>query len=474
MKETEKLAKSAARHDWFTVAPGVWGLRDVFVNLYMIHNERARTWVLVDAGLKTSATKIRRMAQELFWPDSKPSAIVLTHGHFDHVGSLRMLAEEWNVPVYAHELERPFLLGKCAYPPPDPTVGGGMMAYSSFMYPKGPIDLGDRLQELPEDGKVPGLPGWTWLHTPGHSPGHVSLFRKRDKVLIAGDAFVTTRQESLLAVARQSKILSGPPKYFTCDWDAAADSVRLLAGLEPEIAATGHGKPMQGEDLRRRLHDLADHFETVAVPTHGRYVDDPAVTNEEGVSYVPAYDRRYRLALQLAGLAASAALLYWWSRKPKQRARLAFIGSKAARLVRRTAADVPPPGKLAAIGQQASSIIDQVIDKAEAALPRQSKKVAALGRRASEFVGDATEKVEKALPRQSKKVAALGRRASDFVGDTTEKVEKALPHPSKKVASLGRQASRLVGRLTDNGQGLLVTALDLIEDRLTKAKRAVS
>jgi len=103
--------------NFFTVAPGVWGMKDVFVNIYMILNPFDGNWVLVDAGLKWSAPKIKKMAQQLFG-DSKPSAIILTHGHFDHVGSLEKLIEEWNVPVYAHYLEIPYLTGKSSYPHP--------------------------------------------------------------------------------------------------------------------------------------------------------------------------------------------------------------------------------------------------------------------------------------------------------------------------------------------------------------------
>src|SRR5688572_9417313 len=135
-----------------------------------------------------------RAAESLFGPDAAPSAIVLTHGHFDHVGSLRELVRRWQVPIYAHELELPYLTGRSAYPPPDPTVGGGAMARLSPLYPRGPFDFGDRVRTLPADGAVPGAPGWTWIETPGHSPGHVSLFHVHDRLLVAGDAFVTTKQ----------------------------------------------------------------------------------------------------------------------------------------------------------------------------------------------------------------------------------------------------------------------------------------
>lgn len=272
----------------FDVANGVWGMKHVFVNVYMIQNQTDESWVLVDAGLKWSASKIKKMAASLFGADSRPTSIILTHGHFDHVGSVSALAEEWDVPVYAHFMEIPYLTGKSSYPPPDPTVGGGLMASMASVYPKSPINIWSRINVLPADNSLPGLDGWKYIHTPGHAPGHISLFRLSDKVLIAGDAFVTTKQESAWSVMLQTKVLSGPPKYFTYDWTASENSVKELAALQPKVAATGHGKPMRGEALRDSLLTLSQHFEKVAVPNQGRYTSEPAVADTNGIIYIPA------------------------------------------------------------------------------------------------------------------------------------------------------------------------------------------
>ena len=273
---------------YFKVASGVWGSKIVFVNVYMVLKEPfSNDWILIDAAIKGSANKIVNMAKDIFGTGAKPSAIILTHGHFDHTGALKDLLKIWDVPVYAHHLEIPYLTGRSSYPPPDPSVGGGLMSTLSWMYPKGPIDLKNKIKELPADGSLPMLTGWRYVYTPGHAPGHISLFRGDDKVLIAGDAFVTTKQESAFAVMTQKKQLSGPPKYFTNDWVAAAASVRQLADLHPAIAATGHGKPMFGDELDWALQNLAENFQMLAVPEKGRYVIQPALMNEQGVQYIP-------------------------------------------------------------------------------------------------------------------------------------------------------------------------------------------
>jgi glyoxylase-like metal-dependent hydrolase (beta-lactamase superfamily II) len=116
------------------------------------------------------------------------------------------------------------------------------------------------------------MPGCRWIHTPGHTAGHVSLFRDDDRCLIAGDAFVTVKQESLYAVATQEREVHGPPAYFTPDWANARRSVERLAALEPAIAATGHGTPMRDQELREGLDRLARAFDRIAVPDQGRYV----------------------------------------------------------------------------------------------------------------------------------------------------------------------------------------------------------
>ncbi len=267
-----------ARHDGtHEVTPDLAYKRLMMVNVtfFGLSGAGDRQWTLIDAGLPGTAEQIESAATERFGEGARPAAIILTHGHVDHVGALQHLAEKWDAPIYAHPQELPFLNGTSSYPPPDPTVGNGIMPVVSLTFPRGPIDVTPRLNPLPMDGSVPGMPDWKWLATPGHAPGHTSLWRERDRTLITGDAFITTNQESAYAIATQKEELHGPPMYFTPDWESAKSSVELLAKLEPEIAVTGHGRAMRGPDMRTALHLLARDFDRIAVPEHGRYVLHP-------------------------------------------------------------------------------------------------------------------------------------------------------------------------------------------------------
>lgn len=258
---------------------GIEVLPDIFcqtiqiVNIVYVGSPKSNEFVLIDAGMPYAANKIISMTEKRFGKGSKPSAIILTHGHFDHVGAIIELVNYWEVPVYAHKLELPYLTGAKNYPKPDPSVEGGMVAKMSPLFPNEPIDLGKNIEALPDDGSVPHLPAFRWVHTPGHSEGHVSFFREDDKVLLAGDAFVTVKQDSLYKVMTQEQEISGPPRYLTPDWAASKQSVEKLAALEPEVAVTGHGLPMTGEILADNLQYLVQHFNQIAVPDYGKYIN---------------------------------------------------------------------------------------------------------------------------------------------------------------------------------------------------------
>jgi glyoxylase-like metal-dependent hydrolase (beta-lactamase superfamily II) len=236
------------------VAPGVHclGPRGLTqTNIYFVST--GQTWVLVDAGWARDGARIRQAAAALFGTQP-PSAIVLTHDHPDHEGQALQLARGWGCPVYLALLEMPIALRD----------------FAAMHEMAGPLDrwlvlplmrlIGRRRREAafarsslrdvvrafdPATG-VPALPGWTCVPTPGHTPGHVAFFRESDRVLLAGDALVTARLNSPVALLLGKAGLSEPPWYFTWSRAESRRSIDTIARLRPNVVAGGHGQPMAG------------------------------------------------------------------------------------------------------------------------------------------------------------------------------------------------------------------------------------
>jgi glyoxylase-like metal-dependent hydrolase (beta-lactamase superfamily II) len=302
------------------IAPGVARLEIGFVNVYAL-GEPGGPWVLVDTGLPGTAALVKRAAKERF--GSGAGAIVLTHGHFDHAGNARALSDEWDTPVYAHDAELPFLTGRSAYPPQDPTPGGAICFLSRF-FPREGIDLGPRVEPLPqgddsEQGPVPEAGDWRWMHTPGHTPGHVSLFREAsgestERPLLAGDALATMDLDDWTTQATHAQRLSRPPTPFTPDWQAARRSLQQLADLEPTCIGAGHGPPLTRADTAAQLRDFVEH--RFAPPRTGRYAAEPIEADADaGVTYIPPpvddpLPRRFAAgAAALGGVALAVAFV---------------------------------------------------------------------------------------------------------------------------------------------------------------------
>jgi glyoxylase-like metal-dependent hydrolase (beta-lactamase superfamily II) len=276
-------------------APDVVRVATGIVNTYLVG--RAARWVLVDTGVPGASALIRRAAEARFGPGAKPAAIVLTHGHFDHSGNVDALVAEWSVPVYAHPLELSYLAGRSKYPPQDPTVGGAM-AFLSRVMPRGghkPV----KTTIMPLGERIPAMPEWRAIHTPGHTAGHISLFRDADRVLLAGDALATMDTDSWVEQVRRTPDLCNPPAALTADWEGARTSVVELASLEPGAIGAGHGLPVAGRDVPRALQQFAATF---APPAHGRYVNAPAATGPAGLEWIPPPVPDW-LARQAAGAA---------------------------------------------------------------------------------------------------------------------------------------------------------------------------
>jgi len=235
------------------VAPGVAVVPTLIANAYLVGDGAA--WVLVDACTPGNEGRIKRAAERRFGRGSRPKAILLTHGHFDHAGSAGPLADFWGVRVYAHPLELPYLTGQSHYPPFDLSSPGFFTRIARF-FPTGTVNLGTRAGALEPKQAINGLPDWETIETPGHTPGHVAFFRRGDGVLLAGDAVTTMNLDSFRDTVFRRKQVCGPPAPATSNWRNARRSVELLGSLRPSLIAAGHGAPMR--DAADELSRLAE------------------------------------------------------------------------------------------------------------------------------------------------------------------------------------------------------------------------
>ena len=304
---TEETQPQSNPLGFHPVAFGVERLRTIFVNLYAVETSDGG-FVLVDTGMAGTAALVKSAMAARFGKEARPRAILMTHAHVDHIGNAKALAEEYDVPVYVHPLEKPYVTGDGDYAPADPTPGGAIAFFARFMPTRG-TDLGSRVRTLPEDGSVPELAGWRWVATPGHTPGHVSFFREADRVLVAGDAFTTADMDDWIDMNLWPQELSRPPTPFTPDWETARASVLALADLDPSLVAPGHGHAMQEVDLAGALRSLA---ERVVAPEGGRYAESPARYDAEGrvVSVPSPKSDPLPKKLLLAGAIAFAAAIF--------------------------------------------------------------------------------------------------------------------------------------------------------------------
>lgn len=214
------------------LADGVWqlaGFPPNAINVYLVED------VLVDAATRHAGRRIRRQLG-----GREVRAHLLTHAHPDHQGASHQLCERLGIPLWcgtndADAAERPELIVER-----QPSYALNRLIWRSWAGPGHPVER--RLVEGDE------VAGFRVLDTPGHSAGHVVLWREADRVLIAGDVL---NGMNLITSVRG---LHEPPGIFTPDPARNRESIRRVAALEPALVCFGHGPPLRDP---RKLADFA-------------------------------------------------------------------------------------------------------------------------------------------------------------------------------------------------------------------------
>jgi glyoxylase-like metal-dependent hydrolase (beta-lactamase superfamily II) len=210
---------------------------DGFLNLTLILDEENGN-TLVDAGLPGQAETIGSALVEAGTGVRDLRRIIFTHQDLDHVGSGAALVRQSGARVLAHPADAPYIEGELRPIKVTPEMLERRPQMREILERLEPVGVDEHL----EDGERLEIAGGTRvIFTPGHTPGHTSLYLEQPKILIAGDAL--TAEEGHL---------NGPNPPMTLDVGEAARSVRRLAELEVESIVCYHGGVV-GEDANGQL-----------------------------------------------------------------------------------------------------------------------------------------------------------------------------------------------------------------------------
>lgn len=184
------------------------------INVYLVGD------VLVDAGTPGAR---RRILRQLAGREVR--AHLVTHAHPDHFGSSHAVCEALGLPLWTGAGDADAI--ETASPVPAP---GRLPALMAKMKMPPAHAVARRLQEGDE------VAGFVVLDAPGHSPGHIALWRESDRTLVCGDVFFNMPS------------LRPPPRLLTVDPRQNRASMRRLAELRPALVLFGHGPPLRDPD----------------------------------------------------------------------------------------------------------------------------------------------------------------------------------------------------------------------------------
>lgn len=199
------------------------------INVYLIGERRPPGCVLIDAATRQAEKRIFTQLR-----GRTLSAHALTHVHPDHQGSSHAVCARFGVPLWVGEADVPAMEVPGKVTGPDAPAWLKRTQERFWVGPPHPV-----AKALKEGDEVAGF---TVLDSPGHTRGHVALWRERDRVLILGDVLNNMNLMTGLPGLHE------PPRMFAVDAAQNRASARRLAALRPALACFGHGAPLRDPD----------------------------------------------------------------------------------------------------------------------------------------------------------------------------------------------------------------------------------
>jgi glyoxylase-like metal-dependent hydrolase (beta-lactamase superfamily II) len=213
-----------------------------FLNLTLIADEENGN-TLVDAGLPDQTGAINAALGEAGIGVRDLRRIIFTHQDLDHVGSGAALVRQSGAQVLAHSADGPYIEGRLRPLKPTPEMLEQRPQMREVLERLEPIGVDEQLEN---DARLELAGGTRVIFTPGHTPGHISLYLERSKLLIAGDALTAERGH-----------LNGPNPMATLDMRTAIESIRRLADLDVDTIICYHGGVVS-EDANGQLQRVIE------------------------------------------------------------------------------------------------------------------------------------------------------------------------------------------------------------------------
>lgn len=189
--------------------------------------------VLIDTGFPGQFEDIQKEMERVGVSFDKLKVVILTHQDIDHIGSLPELLEKGvsDIRVYAHELDKPYIEGKF------PLLKDGQIKN---------LQNGKVSDTVIDGQELPYCGGILILHTPGHTPGHISLYLKQSKILIAGDSMYSVNGK-----------LGGIHAPTTLNVKEAQQSLKKYSNLEIESVVCYHGG-LSKENINAQIQKVVE------------------------------------------------------------------------------------------------------------------------------------------------------------------------------------------------------------------------